>query len=550
MLPLNRPPAPTDPAEPRPLIASLVVAWNRRDDLAAMLDTLAAQTYPLDRVHLVIVDNASTDGSSEMVVDRFMPDRLIDNATNRASQPAFVEHPRASTHQARQAGGFRSITLIRNRTNLGGCGGYNTALAYTDLALRPDDRGEPVAYAWLHDDDELLAPDALDQLVRTARTDPAIALVGSRMVDPADHEQTVETTVFLDQHTGMFAASPTADHSLAGAHRVWIDEVGTPTGRSVYRGTQDCDLCSAASLLVRWDAVEQVGFWDDRFFIASDDADWCLRFRSAGWRVVCCLDAVVYHLPWSTKRTPARDYYRRRNMIWLWQKSLPQDRLRPLVRARLRSYIAQAWRMGWTRRLTDAEIVRRTAADAIAGRGGKLDLPEPRPLPITRVLEKVSGPRRSVHIALVCPTRPAWRASRQFRNDLEESLRNEANPASIRWTELVCEDVPASHRAPVGSKTRRIVYSRRLRSRLWRQFPLLLRPPTLVVVFDRQCDLPLLTGRWTAQVDPAEPASARLERDDIIARLRFLIRLAGTAVRASIFGRTVRRCEHRGRFNT
>jgi len=250
-------------------IAALDYRRGDCDDLAAMLDTLAAQTYPLDRIHLVIVDNASTDGSPEMVVDRLKPDRIIDNATDRASQPAFVQRPDTSTDRARTAGGFRSITLIRNQTNFGGCGGYNTALAYAEHAMQSGLWIEPIAYAWLHDDDELLAPDALDQLVRTAQADPTIALVGSRMVDPADHERTVETTVFLSHRTGLFAPSPEADHPLAGAHQAWLGTVGDPTGRSDYRGTQDCDICSATSLLARWTAVEQVGFWDDRFFIAE-----------------------------------------------------------------------------------------------------------------------------------------------------------------------------------------------------------------------------------------------------------------------------------------
>ena len=59
--------------------------------------------------------------------------------------------------------------------------------------------------------------------------------------------------------------------------------------------------------------------WDYRYFIYCDDADWCLRFARAGFKVVCNLDAVVYHTPWFQKLTPARLYYSQRNIVWVIQ---------------------------------------------------------------------------------------------------------------------------------------------------------------------------------------------------------------------------------------
>ena len=78
-------------------------------------------------------------------------------------------------------------------------------------------------------------------------------------------------------------------------------------------------------MLARWGGVKKVGFWDYRYFIYCDDADWCLRFAQAGYRVVLSLDAVVYHTPWHHKLTPARAYYAMRNIMWVLRKVLPLE---------------------------------------------------------------------------------------------------------------------------------------------------------------------------------------------------------------------------------
>lgn len=123
----------------------MVVAYNRRDLLAAALDAIQSQAEPVTRIH--VVDNASTDGTAAMVRERF---------------PEVVLHELTS--------------------NTGGAGGFAAGIAY---AL-----SEGAELVWLMDDDTVPGPGAVGELVRAYVDYPGRpALVASRVVwtDGRDH---------------------------------------------------------------------------------------------------------------------------------------------------------------------------------------------------------------------------------------------------------------------------------------------------------------------------------------------------------------------------
>lgn len=127
-------------------VAAVVVAYNRRELLADTLDGLLAQTMHVD--HIVVVDNASTDGSSDLVREK------VPNA--------------------------ELITLTKNT---GGAGGFAVGIAAA-LASHPD-------WVWVMDDDTVPTPSALQAAAETARkyADDRLVVMGSRVVwtDGDDH---------------------------------------------------------------------------------------------------------------------------------------------------------------------------------------------------------------------------------------------------------------------------------------------------------------------------------------------------------------------------
>ncbi|MDR1186701.1 MAG: glycosyltransferase [Bifidobacteriaceae bacterium] len=127
-------------------IVAVVVAYNRRDLLVGTLDALAAQTRPVDAV--LVVDNASTDGSAAVA----------------------AEHPVVT----------EVVELTRNT---GGAGGFSAGLAHALMALA-------AGAVWLMDDDTAPTPTALAELERAWRAYPGkLALASSKVVwtDGRDH---------------------------------------------------------------------------------------------------------------------------------------------------------------------------------------------------------------------------------------------------------------------------------------------------------------------------------------------------------------------------
>jgi len=126
-------------------VVAVVVAYNRRDLLLEALDALEAQT--LAPAAIVVVDNASTDGSGDAVA---------------------AAHPH--------------VDLVRLERNTGGAGGFAVGLARA-LCDHPAD------WVWLMDDDTIPTPSALAELVAGAAGDDAVVLAGSRVewTDGSEH---------------------------------------------------------------------------------------------------------------------------------------------------------------------------------------------------------------------------------------------------------------------------------------------------------------------------------------------------------------------------
>lgn len=356
-------------------IAALMVTWNRPDQAARVVEALARQTLPLDAIDLIVVDNASHADAATDLARRFAPEMIVANGTPDPAAPRFA--PRDT--RRRNTAGLASVTLIENTHNLGGCGGFNTAMRYALDRLDPD-------FLWLLDDDIDLADDSGAQLLAALQANLSIGIAGSRAVDIGDRATTFETTIYFLPSTGQMGPDPDPADPRAADHASWAQSVGGTRGDGDYHGVRDVDVASACSLMVRAADARQIGLWDDRFFLYCDDADWCLRFARAGKRVVLNLDAVVYHTPWFDKLTPERSYYAERNMIWAIARGAP-SRTRRLIARRLASLLKRAIaarRAGDTLR---AHLLLQTARDAATNRGGKLERRPPSgPLAFTRHL--------------------------------------------------------------------------------------------------------------------------------------------------------------------
>jgi GT2 family glycosyltransferase len=234
----------------------VIPSWNAREMLRQCLESLRLEADPA-RTELIVVDNASTDGSWEMV------------------QEAFPE-----------------VLLIRNRTNLGFAKACNIGVRRS--------RGR---YVCLVNSDVMTGRDCLARLARHLDGNPRLGMVGPRIlgVDGTPQRSYMGfPTIWNTLCAALALPSLMPRSSLAGG---WMLAY-----RSFSR-MEKVDVLNGAFLVVRREALEKVGLLDEGFFMYGEDVDWCRRFWQAGWDVAFCPDAeVVHHGGASSARAPVRFY--------------------------------------------------------------------------------------------------------------------------------------------------------------------------------------------------------------------------------------------------
>ena len=225
-------------------LSVIIVNWNAGRALDDCLASLFA-SKPVGALEVLLVDNASTDGS-----------------------------------QARAARDYPGIKILQNAENRGFAPGANQGLEWAVgelmLLLNPD---------------AMLQPSTLSLLVDFMNEHPEAAVVGPRLLNP---DGTVQGSARRDPSpwTGLFGRDAPLTRLFPNNP---VSRRELPNLCHVGDAPLEVDWISGACLLVRRAAYEQVGGLDERFFLFWEDADWCRRFRRAGWKVYYLPTAVGTH---------------------------------------------------------------------------------------------------------------------------------------------------------------------------------------------------------------------------------------------------------------
>jgi GT2 family glycosyltransferase len=509
-------------------VVAMVVTWNRKDMVASVIDALVAQARACHALHVVVVDNASTDGTTEYLTKKFCPEQVVSNDTTGALKPEFTSVYKNECSE--NIPGFASLIVVQNTNNLGGCGGFNTGFKYVEHAFGKSGSSDAPDFVWLLDDDIDLPAEALSELLDAAMLDQEISLVGSRTVDLGDRQTTIESTIFFDATTGLMGPEPDSTNPLAKEHNSWVSSARDEHGNPIYSGVRDVDIVSACSMLARWKDVCEVGYWDDRFFIYCDDADWCLRFKSKGKRVICALDAIVFHTPWSHKLTPERGYYLNRNLAWVIRRNIDGSGLRMTLFKWSARLMSQAKTAILNRRLYEADLIMRAVADSISGNGGKLVIPSADTSSAVEALIKCNAIGRGKRVVLSCHTHESTLKAERFRCSVANELIDTGRAADQPTWIVLAEDgaalpqhggessVSGAHRPELRE------YFHDRFNKIDAQLDWFRSPPAALVVFDSGCEFPLLRCPNTIHIQSNDTESARIERDGIRVKLRYGMR--------------------------
>jgi GT2 family glycosyltransferase len=241
----------------------LVVSWQGRDMLAQCLDSLAHQTI---RHEVVVVDNASTDGTVEMLAARFPAARVVHNTVNR---------------------GF--------------AGGVADGLQVVDTP-----------FVALLNNDAVAAPNWLERLMAVMDAHPEAAAVTSRLLLADVTPPTLNNAgvVLRDDGYG-------ADRGL-----------GEPA--DAYGEPDEVFGFSGGAALLRVDALREVGGFPQQFFLYYEDTDASWRLRRAGWSIRYEPSAVVHHRHSATadQTSASFAYWNERNRLLMHVRcASPRDAL-------------------------------------------------------------------------------------------------------------------------------------------------------------------------------------------------------------------------------
>lgn len=265
-------------SSPAPKVLAIIVTWNKKPYVLDLLASLQNLDYPASSLDIVVVDNASEDGSAEAI-----------------------------------AAAYPQVELLRNEENLGGTGGFNSGMRW---ALAQTE--QRYAYWWLLDNDVQVHRNALAKLVEILEQQPGIGVAGSTMMQLDYPWRINEMGCFVRRHDGMLVLNR-HQQEIAAWRSLELEELLAGAGdlsRLLMhcRPMMDVDYVAAASLLVRPRIAREIGLWRD-YFIHYDDVEWCLRIAAAGWRIVVSAQSLIWHLSAAAKVPTWVLYYDNRNVL-------------------------------------------------------------------------------------------------------------------------------------------------------------------------------------------------------------------------------------------
>ena len=244
-------------------IASVTVAYNGAKNLPRQVEALLRQVRPLQEI--IVVDNASTDGTSAMLAER-----------------------------------YPQVTVLRMPENLGAEGAWAVALSYAALQKHHD-------WVWSFDDDSVPGPDALSRL-----------LGGIASLNGAQSEVGIIVPIAVHWQTNSFYPP-----------LFWHDGFVKPSEEQMREPLWFADLVMASGTLIRRQVVERIGLPRADFFMDFFDYEYSLRARTQRYKIAVVPAAKLAHevgearmvrLPgqsrlW-TSYAPWREYYNSRNLTY------------------------------------------------------------------------------------------------------------------------------------------------------------------------------------------------------------------------------------------
>ena len=244
------------PEAARPEISIVVVTWNGKGMALQCLNSLCALRSNIS-TEVIVVDNASTDGTPEAI-----------------------------------GVGFPQVRLIRNQSNLGFARANNIGMA-----------GCNGKYICLVNSDVVVPRGCIEAMYCYMEQRPDVGMLGPKMILPSGQ---VGVSCLRFPTVWNRLCSAMGVDSLFKGSKIFGDFM---MASFKYDRIADVDVLTGWFWMLRREAVRQVGVLDDRFFMYGEDIDWSKRFHLGGWRVIFYPEAEAIHqCAGSSSRAPTQFY--------------------------------------------------------------------------------------------------------------------------------------------------------------------------------------------------------------------------------------------------
>jgi len=252
-------------------ISIVIVNWNTAELLDNCLASIVRTVHGM-RYEIIVVDNASSDGSVAMLREHHPYVRVIENAENRGFG--------AANNQA--------FAVMKGR------------------------------YALLLNTDAVLTADAVYELFSFMETHATVGMAGGQLLNRDGSKQ------------NSIAHIPTLLTLLANTSLLeYLWPTRFPSKRYEHREPIEVESVIGACMLVRKEAMDAVGIFDERYFFFFEETDWAYQMKAGGWHVYHVPTARIYHLQGQSigKNVRSRmEFYRSRYAFFRKWKNAPYNR--------------------------------------------------------------------------------------------------------------------------------------------------------------------------------------------------------------------------------
>jgi GT2 family glycosyltransferase len=249
-------------------VSIIIINWNTKDLLRDCLDSVIEQTSKVD-YEIIVVDNNSTDDSVQMVKNDFKQVILIENPDNRG----FA----AANNQAMKIAKGRYVLLLNS--------------------------------------DTVVLDKAIEKTIEFSAKNPKVAATGCKVLNP---DGSLQRTCFMFPSVLNMFLSSTYLYKLFPKSRFFGREQMTWWDRDDAR---EVDVVTGCFMLVRKDAIENVGLMDEDYFMYGEETDWCFRFKKNGWKnMFTPVGQIIHYGGQSTSQVKAEMILQLRGSILLFIK--------------------------------------------------------------------------------------------------------------------------------------------------------------------------------------------------------------------------------------